>query len=119
MVWFFFFFKQKTAYDISTRDWSSDVCSSDLLVLLDGIPFNDPFGGWVYWSRVPLVSVDRVEITEGTTSNLYGNMAMGGVINIITSHPTRRTLELQPQYGNHGSPKFDFFGSDQWNKVSA
>src|ERR1044071_10362986 len=28
----FFFFKQKTAYEISTRDWSSDVCSSDLLV---------------------------------------------------------------------------------------
>src|SRR5919198_6129766 len=27
---FFFFFKQKTAYDIVSRDWSSDVCSSDL-----------------------------------------------------------------------------------------
>src|SRR5213594_1937595 len=26
----FFFFKQKTAYEISVRDWSSDVCSSDL-----------------------------------------------------------------------------------------
>ncbi len=26
----FFFFKQKTAYEILTRDWSSDVCSSDL-----------------------------------------------------------------------------------------
>src|ERR1044071_6314408 len=30
MVLFIFFFKQKTAYEISTRDWSSDVCSSDL-----------------------------------------------------------------------------------------
>src|SRR6187431_3830531 len=27
---FFFFFKQKTAYEITVRDWSSDVCSSDL-----------------------------------------------------------------------------------------
>src|ERR1043165_5084344 len=27
---FFFFFKQKTAYEIRPRDWSSDVCSSDL-----------------------------------------------------------------------------------------
>src|SRR5216110_682328 len=27
---FCFFFKQKTAYEISSRDWSSDVCSSDL-----------------------------------------------------------------------------------------
>src|SRR5213079_1252589 len=29
---FFFFFKQKTAYEITTGDWSSDVCSSDLVV---------------------------------------------------------------------------------------
>ena len=28
--WFFFFFKQKTAYEMCGRDWSSDVCSSDL-----------------------------------------------------------------------------------------
>ena len=27
---FFFFFKQKTAYEIRNCDWSSDVCSSDL-----------------------------------------------------------------------------------------
>src|SRR3546814_7635528 len=29
-VWFFFFFKQKTAYEMRISDWSSDVCSSDL-----------------------------------------------------------------------------------------
>ena len=29
----FFFFKQKTAYEIGTGDWSSDVCSSDLGVI--------------------------------------------------------------------------------------
>src|SRR3546814_10128161 len=31
MVIFFFFFKQKTAYEMRISDWSSDVCSSDLL----------------------------------------------------------------------------------------
>src|SRR3546814_9492285 len=30
MLYFFFFFKQKTAYDMRISDWSSDVCSSDL-----------------------------------------------------------------------------------------
>src|SRR3546814_2570671 len=29
---FFFFFKQKTAYEMRISDWSSDVCSSDLIV---------------------------------------------------------------------------------------
>src|SRR3546814_2862809 len=34
---FFFFFKQKTAYEMRISDWSSDVCSSDLLEQLKGI----------------------------------------------------------------------------------
>src|SRR3546814_3054212 len=33
---FFFFFKQKTAYELRISDWSSDVCSSDLLVIGPG-----------------------------------------------------------------------------------
>src|SRR3546814_10098519 len=37
LLWFFlftfFFFKQKTAYEMRISDWSSDVCSSDLLLL--------------------------------------------------------------------------------------
>jgi iron complex outermembrane receptor protein len=109
---------QPTAQGVSLRGIGPSG-QSRTLVLLDGIPFNDPFGGWVYWTRVPLASVDRVEITEDASSSLYGNIAMGGVINIITAHPTRRTIELNPQYGNDNSPKFDFFGSDQWNKASA
>src|SRR3546814_10816425 len=32
IVCFFFFFKQKTAYEMRISDWSSDVCSSDLLL---------------------------------------------------------------------------------------
>jgi len=92
---------------------------SRTLVLLDGIPFNDPFGGWVYWTRVPLESVDRIEMTDGPTSSLYGNFAMGGVINIITSRPTRASLDLKTQYGNEKSPKLDFFAGDRWNNLGA
>jgi iron complex outermembrane recepter protein len=90
---------------------------SRTLVLLDGVPFNDPFGGWVYWTRVPLLSVDQIEITEDTASSLYGNIAMGGVINVVTSRPARRTLQLQTQYGNRNTPKVDFFASDRWRRV--
>jgi outer membrane receptor protein involved in Fe transport len=90
---------------------------SRTLVLVDGVPFNDPFGGWVYWTRVPLESVDRIEVVEGSSSSLYGNFAMGGVINIVGSRPARRALEMRAQYGNLNSPKLDFFGSDVWGKV--
>lgn len=92
---------------------------SRTLVLLDGVPFNDPFGGWVYWTRVPLLSVDQIEMTEDTASSLYGNIAMGGVINIVTNRPSPRTIQLQSQYGTRGTPKLDLFASDRWGKVGA
>src|SRR3546814_6439371 len=49
----FFFFKQKTAYEMRISDWSSDVCSSDLVTLLCEFPYLRipighqflPFGG--------------------------------------------------------------------------
>ena len=92
---------------------------SRTLVLLDGVPFNDPFGGWVYWTRVPMASVDRIEMTDGATSSLYGNYAMGGVINIITTKASRAQVDLKSQYGTESSPKLDFFASNRWNGFGA
>ncbi|MPZ19889.1 MAG: TonB-dependent receptor [Luteitalea sp.] len=85
---------------------------SRTLVLIDNVPFNDPFGGWVYWTRVPIDSVERIEVVDGPSSSLYGNYAMGGVINVMSSRAAARTVELKAQYGNRSSPKLDFFGSD-------
>ena len=90
---------------------------SRTLVLVDGVPNNDPFGGWVYWSRVPLESSDRIEVVDGSTSSLYGNYAMGGVINFITNPPTPKTLDVKAQYGSRSTPKLDFLGSHVWGKV--
>ena len=87
---------------------------SRTLVLLDSVPFNDPFGGWVYWTRVPLDAADRIEVVDTSSSSLYGNYAMGGVINIMTAAAMRRTVDVKAQYGNRDSPKVDFRASDVW-----
>ena len=42
---FFFFFKQKTAYEMCGRDWSSDVCSSDLNLFLAFVGFTGFIAG--------------------------------------------------------------------------
>jgi len=57
--------------------------ASRALVLDDGVPLNDPFGGWIYWGRVPRVAIERVEIVRGGASDLYGSGAMGGVVQFI------------------------------------
>ena len=90
---------------------------SRTLVLLDGMPFNEPFGGWVYWTRVPLESTDRIEVIDGPSASVYGNYALGGAISISTVRPTRRMADVRAQYGNHSSPKFDFFAGDVYGKV--
>ena len=90
---------------------------SRTLVLLDNIPFNDPFGGWVYWTRVPLMDTERIEVVDGATSSLYGNYAMGGVINIVTNRAEPRTIVFKPQYGSRNTPKMDLFASDVWGRL--
>src|SRR3546814_6774330 len=54
----FFFFKQKTAYDMRISDWSSDVCSSDLPQGHSGERDCDRRGAWVHdrdiWTLRPL-----------------------------------------------------------------
>src|SRR5215467_1805325 len=90
---------------------------SRTLVLLDGVPFNEPFGGWVYWTRVPLESTERIEVVDGPSANVYGNYALGGAINISTARPAPQMVDVRTQYGNRNSPKFDFFAGDVWGKV--
>lgn len=79
--------------------------ASRALVLSDGIPLNDPFGGWVYWDRIPREAVDSVEVVRGGSSDLYGSDATGGVINIITRKPESSTLSFESSYGNEETPE--------------
>jgi outer membrane receptor protein involved in Fe transport len=57
--------------------------ASRALVLDDGIPLNDPFGGWIYWGRIPEAALQRVEVLRGGASELWGSGAMGGVIELV------------------------------------
>src|SRR3546814_9562934 len=57
---FFFFFKQKTAYEMRISDWSSDVCSSDLLPKPLGANSHFAAGDSKLALAVPLAGVDRV-----------------------------------------------------------
>ena len=69
------------------------------LVLLDGVPLNDGFGGWINWGLIPN-DLERVEIVPGGSSNLYGTWAMGGVVHVITRIPDAGThLILDSQAG--------------------
>jgi outer membrane receptor protein involved in Fe transport len=58
--------------------------ASRSLVLLDGIPLNDPFGGWITWSQIPRESLAGAEIVEGGGATAWGNSALSGVVQLLT-----------------------------------
>lgn len=74
--------------------------ASRALVLDDGVPLNDPFGGWVYWGRVPRQTVERVEVVRGGASDLYGSGAMGGVIQFLRHEPTKDEVSFDASMGS-------------------
>lgn len=51
-------------------------------VVFDGLSLNDAFGGWTYWSRVPTVAVEQVEVLRGGASSLYGSGGLSGAVNL-------------------------------------
>src|SRR5882762_7142471 len=58
-----------TTQGISLRGIGSSGASRSL-VLWDGIPANDPFGGWVYWTQFQPEEISRVEISRGAATSL-------------------------------------------------
>jgi outer membrane receptor protein involved in Fe transport len=81
--------------------------ASRALVLVDGVTINDPFGGWVPWSRLSLLGIEQIEVVRGGGSALWGNGALGGVINVISRRPTERSAILEASYGNHDTKNVD------------
>ena len=60
------------------------------LVLVDGRRVNEIDLSGVDWTQIPLDQIERIEIVRGTGTVLYGDNAVGGVINIITKTPSDR-----------------------------
>ena len=50
------------------------------LVTLDGVPLNDPFGGWVIWPQLPPEALSSADIVRGSGAGPYGAGALTGVI---------------------------------------
>ncbi|MGE0363875.1 MAG: TonB-dependent receptor [Vicinamibacterales bacterium] len=92
--------------------------ASRTLVLTDGVPLNDPFGSWVYWNRVPQAAIDRVEVLRGTTGDLYGADALGGVVQVLTFTPGAPRLRAFVEGGSFNTARGSLYGGGsrgQWS----
>ncbi|NPC49587.1 TonB-dependent receptor [Corallococcus sp. AB032C] len=89
------------------------------LVLLDGLPFNDPYGGWVFWRALPRLGLDRVEVVPTGGSALYGSAALGGVVQLFSRPITGPVLDVDLSAGNLGTGFAAARIADRWGRVGA
>lgn len=114
--------------NVSIRGLSGDE-QGRTLVLFDGVPINTSDEGSVNWNSIHMDNVQRIEVFKGPGSSLYGNNAMGGVINIISKKARQPfSINASASYGSLNtwlaslgissklSDKFSVFLSGYYNR---
>jgi iron complex outermembrane receptor protein len=87
----------KNIADINFRSYSGNVSQAEIdlrgfgensfgktLILLNGVRLNRPDMASINWLQIPISEIERIEVVRGSSSVLYGDNAVSGVINIIT-----------------------------------
>ena len=105
-----------TTATVSLRGLGGNAASRTL-VLLDGIPLHSPYSTEVFWARVPRHQVEHIEVVRGGGTTAWGNLSLGGVINIVTRYPDRDGLTLDGMIGYPGTADLAVSGNkatDRW-----
>ncbi len=86
--------------------------SSRALLLLDGVPQADPFGGWVAWPGYDALALSSARVTRGGGSGTEGSGAIAGTIELF-SKDVGNLIELGAAYGSRNSVDADLlFGRE-------
>ncbi len=94
--------------------------NANTLIMVDGRKLNFATDtGTLYFNSIDLDNVEQVEITQGSSGVLFGNMAVGGVINVITRKPVDDVAELAVDIGSYNSHaerlRFENLFADGWS----
>lgn len=83
--------------------------SNQIVVLVDGVRINNITDGRTNFGNLPLAQIERIEILRGAASTLYGQDAIGGVIQIFTKKANENTaLSGRIGYGSYNTKSADF-----------
>jgi iron complex outermembrane receptor protein len=88
---------------IDIRGFGGDNPFGKVLVMLDGRRLNRPDMASINWLNIPLGQIDRVEVVRGAGSVLYGDAAIGGLIQIFTKQGRGEPrFDVSVSMGSHG-----------------
>ena len=80
-----------------------------MLVLVDGRPLNNLESDIVNWNALPISDIQSLEILKGQSSSLYGNMALGGVLNIRTKQGENNATKLTFWGGSYNNYRAELY----------
>ncbi len=95
-------FGNPTSAGISLRNTGASAASRSLVVL-DGIPQNDPFGGWIYWARYNTAALDSVKIVPSARAAVWGNQSPAGIIQMSGNDAFENRHVLKLGGGSQGT----------------
>src|SRR4029453_4546566 len=93
--------------------------SSRGLVMLDGVPLNEGFGGWVTWTRLPASAIGDVDMQRGAQGDVFGSDALGGVIDIMAPNLWAPVARVLLEGGSNGTATTDVSGGRRFRRLAA
>jgi iron complex outermembrane receptor protein len=97
-----------------------ETATQNTLVLVNGRRVNEIDLSGVDWSQIPLDQIERIEVLRGPGTVLYGDNAVGGVINIITRKPDKTfSAEAGGAIGSYHYNREGGSVSGKWGPLSA
>jgi outer membrane receptor protein involved in Fe transport len=103
-------FGNPTSAGVSLRNTGA-TAASRTLVLLDGIPQNDPFGGWISWARYDPSTLDSLRIVGPSRSAVWGNQSPAGAVQLTSRSPWKPGHSFGTNGGSFGT-----IGTSTWNQ---
>ncbi len=82
-------------------------------VLLDGVPVNDPFGGWVIWGALPYEDIGGAQVVRGAGAGPYGSGALTGTILLTERDTTDGVAIADASAGSQGTLRAGASGGTQ------
>lgn len=95
------YFGAGTHSTVAMRGFSSEAAANNTLIIIDGRRLNNIDLSGPDLNSISLKDIERIEIIQGSAGTLYGDQAVGGVINIITKSPEKASKEIELSTGSY------------------
>jgi outer membrane receptor for ferrienterochelin and colicins len=77
-------------------------------ILINGRPIFSPLTGLYGLEQIPVNMIDRIEVTRGGGSSLYGSSAIGGTVNVLTKIPDNNSFSINSSYQQINGQSHDY-----------